>query len=82
MLERANIIVSLSPMPGDTAETGRTGARVGVAEMTRMGMKEGEMEEIADFWKMVLIDKRDAEKVARKVADFRAGFQKVHYCFD
>jgi len=81
ILEKSNIVVSLSAMPGDTPEL-RTGARVGVAEMTRMGMKEGEMDEIAEFWKMALIDKEEPGKVAKKVSEFRAAFQKVHYCFN
>ena len=82
VLERSNIIVSLSPMPGDAPKSGWTGARVGVAEMTRVGMKEGEMEEIAEFWKMAIIDRKDPAKIAKKVSAFRAGFQEVHYCFN
>ena len=81
ILEKSNIVISLSAMPGDTSDL-RTGARVGVAEMTRVGMKEGEMDEIAEFWKMALIDKEEPRKVAEKVSEFRAAFQKVHYCFD
>jgi len=82
MLEKANIIVSLSSMPGDSIQSGRTGARVGVAEMTRLGMRQNEMEEIAEFWKMVFIDKKDPKIVAKLVSEFRKAFQKVHYCFD
>jgi len=80
ILEKSNIVISLSAMPGDSSEL-RTGARVGAAEMTRIGMKESEMNDIAEFWKMALIDKEEPRKVAEKVSEFRAAFQKVHYCF-
>jgi glycine hydroxymethyltransferase len=45
-------------------------------------MKESEMSEIAEFIKHVIIDKEPLEKVRAEVADFRKGYQKVHYCFE
>jgi glycine hydroxymethyltransferase len=45
-------------------------------------MKENEMAEIAEFIKRVVIDKEDAERVKKNVAEFRKDYQKVHYCFE
>ncbi len=58
------------------------GVRIGVPETTRLGMKEGEMKDLAKFIKRVVIDKDDATKVADDVAEFRKQFQKVQYAFD
>lgn len=58
------------------------GIRMGVSEVTRLGMKEAEMNEIAEFIKRVIISKEPLEKVRADVAEFRKDFQKVHYCFE
>jgi glycine hydroxymethyltransferase len=58
------------------------GIRMGVSEVTRLGMKEAEMVEIAEFVKRVIVDREPLEKVRTDVSDFRKGYQKVHYCFE
>jgi len=85
-LEKANIIINRNLLPWDIKE-GRHfmhpgGIRLGVSEITRLGMKESEMEEIADFIRRVVIKDEDRAKVKEDVAEFRKDFQKVHYCFD
>jgi len=85
-LEKANIIVNRQLIPGDI-KAGRNyfhpgGIRLGVAELTRLGMKESEMKEIASFIKKIIIDKKDPKKMALKVKAFRKDYQKVRYCFD
>ncbi|MHA1744301.1 MAG: serine hydroxymethyltransferase, partial [Candidatus Heimdallarchaeota archaeon] len=50
-------------------------------EVTRLGMKEGEMKQIANFIRRVVIDLEDPKKVAKEVNDFRKEFQTLHYCF-
>ncbi len=40
------------------------------------------MVEIAEFFKRVIVDKEDAEKVKKDVIEFRRNYQKVHYCFE
>ena len=59
-----------------------SGIRIGVPEITRLGMKESEMKEVATFIKQVVIDKYNPIIVAKRVADFRKQFQKVQYAFD
>ena len=85
-LEKANIIVNRQLIPGDI-KAGRNyfhpgGIRLGVAEITRLGMKESEMKEIASFIKTIVIDKKDPKKLASKIKAFRKDYQKVRYCFD
>lgn len=85
-LEKANIIVNRQLIPGDI-KAGRNyfhpgGIRLGVSEITRLGMKPSEMQEIARFIKQIVIEKKDPKKVISKVKSFRKNFQKVHYCFD
>ena len=85
-LEEANIIVNRNLLPWDK-RVGRDyrrpgGIRLGVSEITRLGMKESDMIEIAELIKRVVLDQEDPKKVAKDVAEFRKDFQKVHYCFD
>jgi glycine hydroxymethyltransferase len=85
-LEKANIIVNRQLLPGDI-KAGRnyfhpSGIRLGVSEITRLGMKQTEMKDVASFIKDVIIDKKDGKKIAAKVKSFRRKYQKVYYCFD
>jgi glycine hydroxymethyltransferase len=85
-LEKANIILNRQLLPGDI-KSGKhymhpSGIRIGVPEVTRLGMKESEMKEIALFIKQIVIDKSDAEKVGTAVSEFREQFQKVQYAFE
>jgi glycine hydroxymethyltransferase len=85
-LEKANIILNRQLLPGDI-KAGRhymhpSGIRIGVPEITRLGMKEGEMKEIANFIKRVVVNMQDPSVVSKDVSDFRSQFQKVHYTFD
>jgi glycine hydroxymethyltransferase len=85
-LEKANIIVNRQLIPGDI-KAGRnyfhpSGIRLGVSEITRLGMKKNEMQEIASIIKQVIIEKKDPKKILVKVKAFRKNFQKVKFCFD
>ncbi|MEM4027796.1 MAG: serine hydroxymethyltransferase, partial [Desulfurococcus sp.] len=60
LLEDAYIIVNKNMLPWDRPEDVKdpSGLRLGTQELTRWGMKEGEMKEIARLMRMVVIDKR------------------------
>ena len=85
-LEKANIIVNRQLIPGDLKAKRHYmhpgGIRLGSSEVTRLGMKESEMQQIASFIKQVVIDKKDAKEVAKEVAELRRNYQKTQYCFD
>lgn len=59
-----------------------SGIRIGVSEITRLGMKESEMTEIASLIKRVVVDMQDPHIVSKDVIDFRKQFQRVEYAFD
>jgi len=85
-LEKANIIVNRQLLPGDI-QAGRHyqnpgGIRLGVSEITRLGMKRAQMAEVAEFIKRVVVDKETPERVQTDVAAFRRDFQKVRYAFE
>jgi glycine hydroxymethyltransferase len=67
-LEEANIIADC-------------GMRLGTCEVTRRGMKEEEMEQIAEFVRRVVIDKEETEKVKKDVKKFVKDFNRIEYCF-
>ena len=85
LLEEANIIINRNLLPWDIAE-GRHyqnpgGLRLGTSEVTRLGMGKSEMVDIAEFFKDLLIDKKDPKKVKQEVLEFRKDFQEIKYCF-
>jgi glycine hydroxymethyltransferase len=85
-LERANVIINRNLLPWDIKEgrhfTHPGGIRMGVSEVTRLGMREQEMGEIAEFIKRIVINKEPVEDVRADVVEFRKDYQKVHYCFE
>jgi glycine hydroxymethyltransferase len=83
-LERANIITNKNLMPWDPQEISDnpSGMRLGVQEMTRVGMRESEMKHIAQLFRKTILDKKDPGEIASEVCEMRKGFAKVLYCFD
>ncbi len=81
ILEEAQIITNPMPLPWDKGEELCSGIRIGVQEITRQGMKESEMEEVAEFMSEVISNKSPAQEVTRKVANFVSNYQQVLYRF-
>jgi len=75
-LERSNIIVNKMELED------ANGVRTGTNELTRMGMEESDMAEIAQFYRQVIIDKKNPELVARHVITFMSRFKRIRYSFD
>jgi len=84
LLARANLITNKNLIPGDTpADWDRPGGlRMGTIEVTRLGMREAEMEHIASFIARVLVEKDAPESVMEDVIEFRLPYQTLYYCFD
>ena len=82
--EKANIIINKNLLPWDSLEktANPSGIRIGTQEMTKMGMKEADMEEIARLMKKIAIDGVSPDKVKKEVIELRRNYQKVQYCFD
>ena len=58
------------------------GIRLGTSEMTRLGMKEPEMDAIAELIHRVVMKGEDVKKIAAEVESFRKNYQRVQYAFD
>ncbi|HWQ17788.1 MAG TPA: serine hydroxymethyltransferase [Sulfolobales archaeon] len=84
LLEEANIIVNKNLLPYDPPEAVKdpSGIRTGVQEMTRLGMREDDLREVARLFRMVLIDRRDPGEVRKQVIELRSRFARVHFTFD
>lgn len=82
-LEKANIICNYNLLPYDDPKKPRnpSGIRLGVQELTRLGMKESEMKYVAELIKRVAMD-GEIEKVREEVKEFKKEFNTVHYCFN
>lgn len=81
-LEEAGIITNMNMLPGDTKATNPSGVRIGVQELTRVGMGRREMEQVAGFYARALLKGEDPKRVKADVKAFKARFQAVRYCFN
>ena len=83
-LARANIITNKNLIPSDQpSDWDRPGGlRMGTIEVTRLGMCEPEMEQIADFIARTLVDRVAPEALVDDVTAFRAPYQTLYYCVE
>lgn len=82
LLEDAGIITNMNMLPGDTKAMTPSGLRLGVQELTRVGMGVDEMGVVASLYARVLLKAEDPSSVKRDVRDLKGEHQTVHYCFD
>lgn len=84
LLARANIVTNKNLIPSDTAHDWDrpSGLRMGTIEVTRYGMREKEMDIIADFMARLLVEKHSPDTVLEDVIEFRQGYQTLFYNFD
>jgi glycine hydroxymethyltransferase len=85
-LENANIVLNRNLLPWDK-KRGRDyktpgGIRLGTSELTRLGMKESEMDAVAEFMHRLVMKGEKTKKIAADVSEFRKEYQKVHFAFD
>lgn len=80
-LEAANIILNKNLLPWDSDPVRPCGIRIGSQELTRLGMKEKDMAEVAELVARVVVKGELPERVKPDVIDFKRHFTKVHYCF-
>jgi glycine hydroxymethyltransferase len=82
LLEQAGIITNMNMLPGDTKAMTPSGLRLGVQELTRVGMGTDEMLDVARFYARVLIENEDPSSVKNDVRDFKSDYQIIRYCFN
>jgi glycine hydroxymethyltransferase len=80
-LEINDIILNMNMLPHEPLKNHDRpdGIRIGVQEMTRIGMGEEEMGRIAELIKECIIEKKT---VKEEVNRFRSNYQEVHYSYD
>jgi len=83
-LESMNIIANRQLLPGDLQAgrhyTNPGGVRLGVSELTRLGMNKGDMVEVAEILHLALTTENGAQ-VRKRVSRLRRSHQEVHYSF-
>jgi glycine hydroxymethyltransferase len=77
----AGIVTNMNTIPGDNDPLTPSGLRLGTPELTRIGMKEKEMSEVAEFYKRILLDNEEPSKIKAEIKEFRKDYQELHYCF-
>jgi glycine hydroxymethyltransferase len=80
-LSAVGIITNKNLLPGDKSPKHPQGIRLGSPEVTRVGMKEREMDRIAEIMHQLLHQGKDATVVAADVAELKGGFTTLQYCF-
>ncbi|MBT3477737.1 MAG: serine hydroxymethyltransferase [Euryarchaeota archaeon] len=82
LLEDAGIITNMNMLPGDTKAMTPSGLRLGVQELTRVGMGVLEMQEVARLYARVLLHSDDPSSVKKDVAQLKSNYQTIRYCFN
>ncbi len=79
-LESNNIILNKNLLPWDDVDRADdpSGIRLGTQEITRRGMKESHMSEVAYYIKKVVVD---GANLKDEIAEFMDDYTKVHYAF-
>ena len=80
-LEQAGIITNMNMRPGDTKALSPSGLRLGVPELTRLGMGVDEMDQVGEFFQKVLLEEVEPSRVKQEVKEFKKEFRTVRYCF-
>ncbi len=81
-LEDVGIITNMNMLPGDTKAMTPSGLRLGVQELTRVGMGKTEMAEVAKLFARALLDSEDLNRVKQDVTNLKSNFQTIRYCFN
>lgn len=79
-LEDANIITNKNMLPEDRSAIHPSGIRLGTQELTRVGMKESEMKEVARLVWEVVSESKSPEEVREEVKELKKDFTTVQYC--
>ena len=83
-MAQCNVICNKMALPNDSRDDAThnpSGIRLGVQELTRWGMKEKEMDAVAEFYKRIIIDGEPVEKVKADIMAYKAQYPNIHYCF-
>ena len=79
-LANNNVVLNKNLLPGDNMDNSDnpSGIRIGTQEITRRGLKEKEMDEVAEFIKCVAVD---MENIRDEVTEFMSQYTTLDYAF-
>ena len=77
-LEENNIITNYQATSEEEGFTASGAIRMGVAEMTRFGMKEDDFKQLAEYIAEIILR---GKNLGETVTKFRSGFTDMDYCF-
>jgi len=80
-LEKANIICNKNLLPWDSDPVKPHGIRLGTQELARLGMKEKDMDTVAELMARVVVKGEPPENVKADVVEFKRQFTRLHYCY-
>jgi len=80
-LADSGIITNKNLLPGDRSPKHPGGLRLGTPEVTRVGMREKEMERIAELFDAFLHRGTPGAEIAREAAELKRGFTTLKFCF-
>jgi glycine hydroxymethyltransferase len=80
-LADAGIISNKNLLPGDKSPKHPGGLRLGTPEVTRVGMREKEMERIAEMFDDLLHRGKSTEEVRRAAGELKQPFTTLKFCF-
>jgi glycine hydroxymethyltransferase len=81
-LEAANILVNANLLPNDRSFRMPSGLRLGVQEVARLGMKEQQMSQIAEWISRVVRDGESPACLKASVAALRHAFPTPRFCYE
>jgi len=84
-MARCNVICNKMSLPSDSpydATHNPSGIRLGVQELTRWGMKEQEMDAVAELFNRAIVFKEPIEMIRQDAIALKQRFGKVLYCFN
>jgi len=81
-LASANIVVNKNLLPWDRSAKRPSGIRIGTQELTRIGMKEKDMDTVAGFFERLIMNKESPKSVSEEVRRFKSDFSTIRYCFE
>jgi glycine hydroxymethyltransferase len=79
--ESQGIIMNKNMLPGDTSAVYPSGIRLGTPELTRLGMVEDTMDEVAELISLVAIGGHD-EEVRKRSCEIKTQYNMIKYCFN
>lgn len=78
--ESQGLVMNKNMLPGDTSAVNPSGIRLGVPEMTRLGMSKDEMDEVAELIHLASLGGKESD-VRKRARVLKEEFCEIKYCW-